>query len=127
MAGERAWRVTVDGFPSITTSELTLDEAALVEEVCGVPYTLMNPLASVKVAKGLLVVLLKRSRVNAGLTPELAEQEALKAAGAMTTAVLTGAFEFVPGDRGKHEQQLDRVAGDGVPGPPSLAPTSASG
>lgn len=94
---ERHWRVTVEGFPPITTSELTIGEAELAEVVSGVPYTLMNPISSVRVAKALLVILLRRSRVNEGLTPEVAEKEALAAVDGMPLSVLHGAFTFVPG------------------------------
>lgn len=94
---ERHWRVDVEGFPTITTSELTIGEAELAEDVSGVPYTLMNPVSSIKVAKALLVILLKRSQVNAGLAPEVAEKEALDAVAGMPLSVLHGAFTFVPG------------------------------
>lgn len=110
---ERHWRIDVEGFPPITTSELTIGEAELAEEVSGVPYTLMNPISSVKVAKALLVILLKRSQVNAGLAPEVAEKEALGTVAGMPLLVLQGAFTFVPGDddvpatlRGEAEPEL---------------------
>lgn len=100
MAGrhERHWRIEVDGFDPITTSELTIGEAELAEVVSGVPYTLMNPIASVKVAKALLVILLKRSHVNAGVAVEVAEKEALAIVDGMPLSVLHGAFTFVPGE-----------------------------
>jgi hypothetical protein len=95
---ERHWRVEVEGFDPITTSELTIGEAELAEVVSGVPYTLMNPMATVKVAKALLVILLKRSHVNAGTSVEVAEKEALAVVDGMPLSTLTGAFTFVPGD-----------------------------
>lgn len=120
MAGrERHWLVEVEGFDPITTSELTIGEAELAETVSGVPYTLMNPVASVKVAKALLVILLKRSRVNAGLPVALAESEALAAVDGMPLSVLQGAFTFVPGERDQPR------GGDGHP--PSSALSSVSG
>jgi hypothetical protein len=118
---ERAWQITVEGFPTITTSELTIDEAALCEEVSGIPWTLMNPHASVKVAKALLVVLLKRSRVNAGATVEAAEHEAIRVAGGMTIDTLHGAFTFLPGTAGPDRKDPEAA------GPPSSAPTSVNG
>lgn len=118
---ERYWQVEVEGFPPITTSELTLDEAALAEQVSGVPWVLMNPVASVKVAKALLVILLKRSRVNAGATEQAAEDEAIKVAGSMPVGTLHDAFTFVQGEEDKPQ------AGHDGTGPPSSAPTSASG
>jgi hypothetical protein len=95
---ERHWRIDVEGFLPITTSELTIGEAELAEVVSGVPYTLMNPIASVKVAKALLVILLKRSQVNAGIAVEVAEKEALAVVDGMPLSTLAGAFTFVPGD-----------------------------
>lgn len=110
---ERHWRVDVEGFPAITTSDLTIGEAELAESVSGVPYTLMNPIASVKVAKALLVILLKRSQVNAGVAVEVAEKEALAVVDGMPLSTLHGAFTFVPGDddvpatlRGEAEPEL---------------------
>lgn len=118
---ERAWRVDVEGFPTITTSELTVDEAALVEKVCGVPWVLMNPMASVNVAKGLLTVLLRRSLLNTGRTDEQAEDEAIKAAGSMTIDRLHGAFTFLPGERDTPSPESEGAD------PPSSAPSSVSG
>lgn len=121
MARERAWRVKVEGFDPITTSELTLDEAVLVEKVCGTPWILLNPLASVAVAKGLCAVLLKRSQVNAGATTETAERRAIEAAGKLTVGQLHGAFEFLPGEAGPTDDGGEESS------PPSLAITSATG
>lgn len=120
MARERAWRIEVAGFDPITTSELTLDEAVLVEKVCGTPWVLMNPLASVAVAKGLCAVLLKRSQVNAGTPVDEAERRAIEQSGLMTVGDLHGAFTFLPGDDGP-------ASADEGKSPPSSATTPASG
>lgn len=120
MARERSWIVRFEGFPEASTTDLTLDEAALAEQVSGVPYTIMNPLASVKVAKALLVLALKRAKMRDGVPEAEAETAALKAASSATLEVLAGAFEFVPGE-------VDLPAAEGDASPPRSAPTSATG
>lgn len=81
---EVRWRIRLEGFPDLTTDELTLDDIETAEKVCGVPWVLINPLASVKEAKALLALLLMRAGVP--------EAEALKAAGKTTLRKLAGAF-----------------------------------
>jgi hypothetical protein len=83
---EGRWRVHLEGFPDLTTDELTLDDIETVEKVCAVPWVLINPLASAREAKGLLAVLLIRGGVP--------EPEALKAAGKTTLKKLAGAFRY---------------------------------
>lgn len=85
------WRVRLEGFPDVTTDELTLDDIETVERVAGVPWVLINPLASAKEAKGLLAILL----VRAGI----AEDEALKAAGKTNLRKLAVAFTYELPDR----------------------------
>jgi hypothetical protein len=98
VARERSWTVRVAGFPEVSTNDLTLDEAALAERVSGVPYTIMNPHANVKVAKALLAVLLTRARMLEGKPREIAENEAIETAGTMPLSTLHGAFLFDPGE-----------------------------
>jgi hypothetical protein len=120
VARERAWLVRLEGFPEVSTGDLTLDEVALAEQVSGSPYTLMNPHASVKVAKALLVLMLKRARMREGHSEADAEAEALRVAGEAPLRTLHGAFVFVPGDGSP-------ATDDDEPLPPSSAPTSATG
>jgi hypothetical protein len=108
------WRVALDGFPSITTDELTLDDIEIAEKVAGVPWVMINPLASVKEAKALLTVML----VRAGIP----EDEALKAAGKTTLGKLANAFTVELPDR-----QPATVVGAGDGDPPPSAPTSVAG
>jgi hypothetical protein len=111
---ERAWLVTLDGYPTVSTNDLTLDEVEVVERVCGVPYSLLNPLASVKVAKALFVVLAMR----AGET----EDAAVARLGKLSLRALHSAFTFDPGTDGPPPATAAEVAD-----PPSSAPTSAIG
>lgn len=83
---EGRWRVHLEGFPDITTDELTLDDIETAEKVASVPWVLINPLASAKEAKALLVLLLMRADVP--------ETEALKAAGKVSLRQLAGAFRY---------------------------------
>jgi hypothetical protein len=110
------WRIKLDGFPDVTTDELTLDDIETVEKVAGVPWVMINPLASAKEAKGLLTILLVRAGV--------AEDEALKAAGKTTLQKLAHAFTYEMPDR---QPATGSITGDGASDPPTLAPTSAGG
>ena len=103
---EGRWRIHLDGFPDVTTDELTLDDIEMVERVCSVPWVLINPLASAKEAKGLLTVLLIRGGIP--------ESEALKAAGKTTLKKLAGAFRYELEDR----QPATAPSGNGVADPP---------
>lgn len=115
--GDGRWRVHLDGFPDVTTDELTLDDIDTVEKVCGVPWVLINPLASAKEAKGMLTVLL----VRAGIP----EDEALKAAGKTPLPKLAKAFRYELPDR---EATPEPASSNGeAPDPPRLAPTSVAG
>jgi hypothetical protein len=110
------WRIVLDGFPDVTTDELTLDDIEIAEKVAGVPWVIINPLASAKEAKALLTLLLMRAGIPEG--------EALKAAGKTSLKKLAGAFRYELPER----QPATRVtAGSGESGPPSSAPTSVAG
>jgi hypothetical protein len=100
------WRIHLDGFPDVTTDELTLDDIETVEKVCSVPWVMVNPLASAKEAKGLLVVTLMRAGIP--------ETEALKAAGKTTLRKLAAAFIYELPDRTAIEQPATG-AGEAVP------------
>lgn len=106
------WRLHLDGVPDVTTDDLTLDDVEIAERVCGVPYVMLNPLASAKEAKALLTVLL----VRAGRT----EDDALEAARRTPLRVISRAFTWVPPDR-----PLRAVGDDSDP--PASAPTSVAG
>lgn len=101
------WRVHLDGFPDVTTDDLTLDDIETAEKVCGVPWVLINPLASAKEAKALLTLLLIRAGIPEG--------EALKTAGRTSLRRLAGAFRYELPDR----EQTPAAAADGSePDPP---------
>jgi len=111
---ERAWIVHLDGYPAVSTNDLTLDEVEVVERVCETPYSLLNPLASVKIAKALFVVLAMR----AGET----EEAAITRLGKLSLRALHTAFTFDPGTDGPPPATPEEV-----PDPPTSAPTSAIG
>lgn len=106
-----SWTVTFDGHPATSTDDLTLDEVALAERVAGVPWSTMNPLGNVKVAKALFVL----TAIRAGMP----EAQALEAAGSTPLKRLHGAFTLVMGDV--------TAPGEGGDDPPPSAPTSAGG
>jgi hypothetical protein len=110
------WRVHLDGFPDVTTDDLTLDDIETVEKVAGVPWVLINPLASAREAKGMLAVLL----IRAGIP----EAEALKAAGKTTLNKLANAFSF---EMAEQPATVTTLGNGGPPDPPDSAPTSAAG
>jgi hypothetical protein len=76
----------------LNTDSLTLDDLDTAEQVSGIPWPLMHPLRSAKVAKALLMLLLMRGG-------GLGEDEAVKCAGALTADQLVDAFTFVPPER----------------------------
>lgn len=110
------WRVELEGFPPVTTDELTLDDIEIAEKVAGVPWVMMNPLASAKEAKALLTIML----VRAGIP----EAEALQAAGKTTLRKLAGAFQYEIPDR---SQPATGASSGEAPDPPRSALTSVTG
>ncbi len=92
MAGEvnGSWLLHLDDpdVPDVSTDDLTLGDVELAEEVCGVPYVLLNPHASAREAKALLVVLL----IRAGVDRDTALERATK----LPLRQLAGAFTYVP-------------------------------
>lgn len=108
------WRIEFEGLPSVTTDELTLDEVEIVERVGGVPWVNINPRASLRVAKALLVVM----AIRAGES----EDAAFKRLSKLNLKQIKRAFIFVEGDMGDRP-----VDGQEAAGPPSLAPTSPAG
>lgn len=111
------WTVTLQGYPPVDTQDLTLDEIEAAEKACGVPYTLMDPRESVRIARALFVVCMVRGGMD--------EDKALKAAGQLRLAVLHGAFTWQRLERSQPPQVL-AAAGDET-GPPSSAATSGRG
>lgn len=83
-----SWTLHLDGFPDCSTDDLTLEDVELAEEVCGVPYVLLNPHASAREAKALLTVLLVRAGVE--------KDTALQQAGKVSLRQLADAFTYVP-------------------------------
>lgn len=126
MAGKRdgSWLVRLEGYPDTDTDDLTLDEVELAEKVSGVPYTLMDPHISVRVAKALLGVVLLRANLAAGMAQEPAEDKAVKAAGKLTTRKLHGAFVYQAPSRKSAPPAI--VEGE-LADPPLSAPTSVAG
>jgi hypothetical protein len=88
-----AWRLHLDDpdVPDVSTLDLTLADVELAEEVCGVPYVMLNPLASAREAKALLVVLLVRAGMG--------RDAALERAQNLNLRQLAGAFVYVPPER----------------------------
>lgn len=91
-----AWLCKLEGYPDVSTDDLTLDELDMAERACGLPYSLMDPHAGAKIAKALFAVMLYRAKLDAGLPTAQAEEEAVAAAGKVTTRRLHGAFTYVP-------------------------------
>lgn len=108
-----SWTLHLDGFPDCSTDDLTLQDVELAEEVCGVPYVLLNPHASAREAKALLVVLLVRAGVG--------KDAALRQAGQVSLRQLASAFTYVPPTSPQPATAAE--GGD----PPSSAPTSVAG
>jgi hypothetical protein len=82
-------RLKLDGkVLEASTDDLTLDQLDVAEQVSGVPWPLMNPGGSVRVAKALFAVLM----IRAGME----EDEALRRCGELTAEKLHDAFEWVP-------------------------------
>lgn len=109
---ERAWTVHLDGHDPVSTGDLDLDEVELIERVSAVPYTLLNPHASVRVAKAMLVVVAMRGGMS--------EEAAVSLVRRMPLRGLHGAFVYTEGD----ERPDD---GGTATGPPPSATTSANG
>lgn len=104
----------VDGHAPLSTNDLTLAEVEVVEGVSGVPWSLMNPLANIKVATGLLAV--------AAMHGGMVEREAIEYARSRPLEVLAGAFEFRVGD-----DPPEPAEGGGGDDPPPSAATSSGG
>lgn len=111
------WVVELDGFPPVTTDDMTLEDVELAERVCAVPWVLLNPLASAKEAKAMLTILLVRNGVP--------EDEAVKAAAKTPLTKLVRAFRYELPER--RAQPATVTPGEGDDGPPAAAPTSAGG
>lgn len=103
------WVVQLDGFPPLTTDDMTLEDVELAERVCNVPWVLLNPLASAKEAKAFLAILLVRSGVP--------EDEAVKAATKTPMPKLARAFRYELPER--KAQPATVTPGEGDDGPPS--------
>lgn len=121
-----SWLVSLEGYPELSTDDLTLDELDVAERACGVPYTLMDPHVSVRIAKALLGVVLLRANLNSGMDESAAQADALARVGKLTTRTLHGAFTYVkPTDPRKAAQLQAEV--EGSASPPSSAATSPAG
>jgi hypothetical protein len=105
--GDGSFRLHLDGYPDCSTDDLTLGDVELAEEVCGVPYVLLNPLASAREAKALLVVLLVRNGVP--------KDEALQQATGLNLRSLAGAFTYVPPSSSRRPQPATASEGSSPP------------
>lgn len=115
-ARDGSWLCRLEGYPDVSTDDLTLDELEVAERACGVPYVLMDPHASVRIAKALFAVMIHKAGA--------AEDEALKLAGKLTTRKLHNAFTYVLPTKPAPQP----ATGGGVTAdPPAPAPTSATG
>lgn len=86
-----SWQLdmTVDGKRlQLNTDDLTLDELDVAEQISGIAWAAINPLRSVRAAKGLLAVLL----IRAGTAEDVAEKEV----GALTMGAVSDVFAYVP-------------------------------
>lgn len=117
-----AWLVQLEGHPDVSTDDLTLDELEIAEKACGVPYTLMDPHVSVRIAKALFAVMVRRALINEGVAEGVAEERALQQVRKLTTRSLHGAFTYLP----PTDPQPASVGG-GDSSPPSSAATSNAG
>lgn len=120
-ARDGSWLLTLEGYPQVSTDDLTLDELEAAEKACGVPYTLMDPHVSVRIAKALLGVVLTRANLGAGMSQADAEDKALQTVGKLPVRRLHGAFIYVA-----PEKPAAR-AGGAPADPPVSAPTSDAG
>jgi hypothetical protein len=112
------WECRLEGHPTVTTDQLTLDELDVAERACGIPYTLMDPHQNVRVAKALFGVMLLRAKLDAGVPPATAEDEAVAQAGQLPVGALHEAFRYV-GPESPQEALVraleDRAAAAGPP------------
>jgi hypothetical protein len=109
-----SWMLRLDGL-ELSTDDLLLEDCELAERVCGIPWTLLNPLATAKEAKALLVVLLVRH----GVAEDAAQERASK----VPMKKLATAFTYVEPDAAP----ALTVAGAQEPSPPPVAPSSVAG
>lgn len=118
-----AWLLRLETAPGewveASTDDLTLNELETAEKVSGVPWSILNPLRSIPVARALLALLLIRQNLSTGMDQAAAEGKALEMAGQITGAQLSDAFTWQP-----PSQPLPPA--DGAD-PPASAPTSQPG
>jgi hypothetical protein len=109
----RHWTVAVEGHTPTTTNDLTLAEVEIAEQVSGIPWTLMNPHASMRTAIALVAIVARRSGMG--------DDEAVEYARALPVSKLHRAFVYVDGEALLgDDDELERD-------PPGSAPTSANG
>lgn len=118
-----SWTIRLEGHEQVSTDDLTLDELEMAERACGVPYTLMDPHVSVRIAKALLAVCLLRANLRAGMAEAAAEDDALRRVRKLTTAALHGAFQWVPPGKPRPPATGTEAPAD----PPLSAATSPAG
>lgn len=118
------WLVDLEGYPPVSTDDLTLDELEVAERVSGVPWSLMDPHVSVRIAKALLGLLLVKANVATGMAPAAAEDDAMRRVGRLPVRQLHGAFTYLPPGDPRATASADQEAEND---PPALAPTSVAG
>lgn len=109
------WSIDTGPWGKVASDDLTLDEVEQLEEITGVPWATMNPLASLKQAKAWLLV----SSLHAGAT----EAEATDRLAELNLGGIKGAFQLHTGTR----PATLHAVGEVPPAPPTSAPTSAIG
>lgn len=111
------WLVRLEGFPEVSTDDLTLTEVETAEKASGVPYSLMDPRSSIRIARALFVVCMMRAGMG--------EDVALKQAQDLRLRVLHGAFTWERANRERPAVVGDAEGSEADP-PPSAA-TSVPG
>ena len=82
-----------------TSDEFLIEDLESVEKSTGEPWSVANPLRSVKVAKAFLAVVLLRAGRS--------EDEVVAALAKVTLALLKHAFEYRPDSEGEVQEEVD--------------------
>jgi len=110
------WNVKLGRAGEVASDSLTLDEVERIETITDTPWSVANPLASMRQAKGWLLV----AAMHIGMT----EDEAVVHLASLNLGDIKGAFQLHAGDA----PTLGLVDDEFVPPvPPSSVPTSANG
>jgi hypothetical protein len=115
------WRVHLpEPWQPVNSDDLTLDEVERLETITDVAWAIANPLASLRQAKGWLMV----AAMHAGAT-EAEATGLVQGPDALTLGGIKAAFQLHETPVG--QRKLALVDNEVPPVPPSSAPTSAIG